>query len=57
MTGPTYDASRPPDPADDCEPCRELAAQRDTARAVFDHSAVSDINVRMRAHLRQEHGG
>ncbi|MFD5763199.1 hypothetical protein ACFWIZ_50745 [Streptomyces sp. NPDC127044] len=27
------------------------------ALAVFDHSAVSDANVRMRAHLRQEHGG
>ncbi|MEU9287321.1 hypothetical protein AB0D57_22025 [Streptomyces sp. NPDC048275] len=57
MTGPTYDVSRSPVPVDDCEACLELAARRDTARAVFDHSAVSDANVRMRAHLRQEHGG
>ncbi|QIY96333.1 hypothetical protein HEP87_22825 [Streptomyces sp. S1D4-11] len=57
MTGPTYDMSRSPVPVDGCEACRELAARRHGARAVFDHSAVSDANVRMRAHLRQEHGG
>ncbi|MEV4448881.1 hypothetical protein [Streptomyces mirabilis] len=57
MTGPTYDVSRSPVPVDGCEACREFAARRHAARAVFDHSAVSDANVRMRAHLRHEHGG
>lgn len=56
MTGPAYDVSRSPVPVDGCEPCGELAAQPDAAQAVFDHSAVSDVNVRMRAHLRYEHG-
>ncbi|WP_405881994.1 hypothetical protein OG747_27125 [Streptomyces sp. NBC_01384] len=56
MIGPTDDVSRPPVPVDGCEACRELAARRHAARAVFDHSAVSDANVRMRAHLRSAHG-
>jgi hypothetical protein len=52
---PSYEQYRPPVPVDGCEPCRELSARRDAARATFDYSAVSDENVRMRAHLRREH--
>jgi len=56
VTGPpTYDVTRSPVPVAGCEPCRELAARREAARATCDYSAVSDANVLLRAHLRCEH--
>lgn len=53
---PPYDVSRAPLPVDGCEPCRELAARRNAARAAFDYSAIGDANVLMRTHQRLDHG-
>ncbi|WP_055529427.1 hypothetical protein [Streptomyces graminilatus] len=55
--GPSYEEYRPPAPVDGCETCRGFAARRSAARAEFDYSAVSDSNVRLRAHLLDEHSG
>lgn len=52
---PAHEEYRPPVPVDGCPRCREHAASRDAARAVFDYSAVSDANVRLRAHLLDAH--
>ncbi|MEW2118705.1 hypothetical protein AB0945_26635 [Streptomyces sp. NPDC005474] len=46
---------RPPTPTDGCVACGELAAHRSAAQAAFDYSAVSDANVRLRAHLLDAH--
>ena len=46
---------RPPTPTDGCAACGELAAHRGAAQAAFDYSAVSDANVRLRAHLLDTH--
>ncbi|WP_053745753.1 MULTISPECIES: hypothetical protein [unclassified Streptomyces] len=46
---------RPPTPTDGCAACGELAAHRGAAQAAFDYSAVSDANVRLRAHLLDAH--
>ncbi|MGW0496767.1 DUF7848 domain-containing protein [Streptomyces sp. NPDC003007] len=51
------DPNRPPLPVRGCAACEELAARRDTARAAFDGSAVTDANVLLRKHQREEHGG
>ncbi|MFC9463579.1 hypothetical protein [Streptomyces coelicoflavus] len=51
------DQDRPPLPVPDCEACAWLADRRETARAAFDHSAVSDANVLLRQHQRKEHAG
>ncbi|BDD73685.1 MULTISPECIES: hypothetical protein [Streptomyces violaceoruber group] len=48
---------RPPLPVPDCEACAWLAERRETARAAFDHSAVTDANVLLRQHQRKEHEG
>nr|WP_078969240.1 hypothetical protein [Streptomyces cyaneogriseus] len=39
-----------PDPVADCPKCRDLARQREEARAARDGSRVSDCNVLIRAH-------
>ena len=52
---PPYEVYRPPAPVNGCEACRELAARRSAVRAAFDYSAVSDANVRLRAHLLDAH--
>lgn len=52
---PSYEENRPPAPVDGCEACRELAARRSEVKAAFDYSAVSDANVRLRAHLLDAH--
>ncbi|MFF7795286.1 hypothetical protein [Streptomyces sp. NPDC007991] len=49
--------SRPPAPVPGCATCEELGVRRDKARAAFDGSAVTDANVLLRQHQRQEHGG
>ncbi|MEU2538221.1 hypothetical protein [Streptomyces iakyrus] len=51
------DPTRPPSPVPECATCEELALRRDRARAAFDGSAVTDANVLLRQHQRQEHGG
>ncbi|MFC9679191.1 hypothetical protein [Streptomyces sp. NPDC056948] len=55
--GMPVDPSRPPVPVPGCAACEELAARRDRARAAFDGSAVTDANVLLRQHQREEHGG
>ncbi|MGY1498314.1 hypothetical protein ACW4TU_17220 [Streptomyces sp. QTS52] len=54
---PSYGEYRPPPPMDGCEACQGLAACRSAAQAAFDHSAVSDANVRLRAHPLDAHSG
>ncbi|MFJ6918051.1 hypothetical protein ACIQUX_29395 [Streptomyces sp. NPDC101133] len=51
------DQDRPPLPVPGCDACAWLADRRETARAAFDHSAVSDANVLLRQHQRKEHEG
>ena len=51
------DPARPPSPVPGCATCEELALRRDRARAAFDGSAVTDANVLLRQHQRDEHGG
>ncbi|WP_330288452.1 hypothetical protein [Streptomyces sp. NBC_00576] len=51
----SYAEYRPPAPVGGCEACRELAARRSAVKAAFDYSAVSDANVRLRAHLLEAH--
>ncbi|NEC37458.1 hypothetical protein G3I66_30410, partial [Streptomyces rubrogriseus] len=51
------DLERPPLPVPGCEACAWLAERRETARAAFDHSAVTDANVLLRQHQRKEHEG
>ncbi|MEU0246041.1 hypothetical protein ABZ192_17180 [Streptomyces sp. NPDC006235] len=55
--GLSADPSRPPVPVPGCAVCEELGVRRDQARAAFDGSAVTDANVLLRHHQRQEHGG
>ncbi len=40
-----------------CRDCLGLAVQRANAGSVWDYSKVSDMNVALRAHLRDVHGG
>ncbi|MFD8230924.1 hypothetical protein ACFV20_03335 [Streptomyces sp. NPDC059696] len=55
--GLAADPARPPSPVPGCATCEELALRRDRARAAFDGSAVTDANVLLRQHQRDEHGG
>ncbi|MFH9015971.1 hypothetical protein ACH4C6_31915 [Streptomyces sp. NPDC017943] len=55
--GLSVDPARPPLPVRGCAVCEELALRRDRARAAFDGSAVTDANVLLRQHQREEHGG
>lgn len=38
-----------------CADCLSMAVAREKARLTFDHSAVSDANVRMRQHHAETH--
>ncbi|MFI8522277.1 hypothetical protein ACIGEZ_31335 [Streptomyces sp. NPDC085481] len=51
----TYDVSRPPAPVPHCVECGELAGSRAAARARFDWSAETDVNVLLRRHLQSGH--
>ncbi|MFF4985134.1 hypothetical protein ACFY3O_34455 [Streptomyces sp. NPDC001046] len=51
------DPARPPLPVRGCAVCEELDLRRGRARAAFDGSAVTDANVLLRQHQREEHGG
>ncbi|MEU3849547.1 hypothetical protein [Streptomyces sp. NPDC029554] len=55
--GLSADPNRPPLPVRGCAVCEELSVRRDRARAAFDASAVTDTNVLLRKHQREEHGG
>ncbi|MFF3711725.1 hypothetical protein [Streptomyces phaeochromogenes] len=46
-----------PEPVAGCRDCLGLAVQRVNAGSVGDYSKVSDMNVTLRAHLRDAHGG
>lgn len=45
-----------PEPVPGCRDCLGLAVQRANAGSVYDYSKVSDMNVTLRAHLRDAHG-
>ncbi|MFE9450486.1 hypothetical protein [Streptomyces sp. NPDC006739] len=47
--------SRPPRPVPGCGTCTELAGRREVARAEYDRSAETDVNVMFRQHQRREH--
>ncbi|MFI8170187.1 hypothetical protein ACIGAN_28080 [Streptomyces sp. NPDC085931] len=55
--GLSADPDRPPLPVRGCAACEELSLRRDRARAAFDASGVTDANVLLRKHQREEHGG
>lgn len=46
-----------PEPVAGCRDCLGFAVQRVNAGSVGDYSKVSDMNVTLRAHLRDVHGG
>ncbi|MET8827743.1 hypothetical protein ABZX40_19845 [Streptomyces sp. NPDC004610] len=45
----------PPVPVDGCTLCTELAARQRRARAAGNQSALVDVNVLLRRHIRREH--
>lgn len=45
-----------PDPVAGCQECLGIAVTRTNARSVRNYSKVSDANVVLRTHLREEHG-
>ncbi|MFF0740771.1 hypothetical protein ACFYVL_10250 [Streptomyces sp. NPDC004111] len=59
MSGPVpgdgYDIARPPEPVPGCARCTDLGVRRAVARAEFDGSAETDMNVLLRRHQRAEH--
>ncbi|ARF62113.1 hypothetical protein B1H20_12405 [Streptomyces violaceoruber] len=48
---------REPSPVPCCPACLSHSVARENARSGGDYSAVSDANVRMRQHQRDEHAG
>lgn len=58
MTGPVHvTLPRPePKPVAGCGHCLGIALTRTNARSVGDYSKVSDANVVLRTHLREDHG-
>ncbi|QNP71411.1 hypothetical protein IAG44_19550 [Streptomyces roseirectus] len=47
----------PPAPVPGCSVCAEFAEQRRAARAAYDGSRETDVNVLMRRHRKQAHSG
>ncbi|MFM9445059.1 hypothetical protein [Streptomyces acidiscabies] len=47
----------PPTPVAGCSVCAEFIEQRKAARAVYDRSKETDVNVLMRRHQKQAHPG
>ncbi|MHC5902647.1 hypothetical protein ACVNF4_01825 [Streptomyces sp. S6] len=45
----------PPSPVPGCSVCTEFIDQRRAARAAYDGSRETDVNVLMRRHLKQAH--
>ncbi|MEU8590230.1 hypothetical protein AB0C59_25000 [Streptomyces sp. NPDC048664] len=50
-----HDLSRPPVPVPGCAECAAIGERGEAARAAFDGSSVTDANVLLRKHQRQEH--
>lgn len=48
---------REPSAVPGCSDCLSLSAARENARSTADYSAVSDANVKLRHHQRDEHSG
>lgn len=46
---------RDPEPVPGCALCANQASQRDAARANGNGSRITDLNVRMRRHLKDAH--
>jgi hypothetical protein len=46
----------PPDAVPGCRECLGLVVKRTNAWSTWDYSKMSDVNVSLRAHLREEHG-
>lgn len=46
-----------PEPVSGCRHCLEFAVRRTNAVSSGDHSEATDVNVALRAHLREAHGG
>ncbi|GGR30352.1 hypothetical protein GCM10010282_23370 [Streptomyces roseolus] len=59
MSGPVHLSlpSPPLDPVSGCRECLGFAVSRANATSVGDYSKASDVNVALRAHLRNKHGG
>lgn len=57
MNEPLVDVMRPPEPVEGCAHCAGLAVQRAVARAEFDGSLETDMNVLLRRHQRADHQG
>lgn len=58
ITGPVHLMAphREPEPVASCRECLGHAVTRTNARSVGDYSKVSDANVVLRTHLRDDHG-
>lgn len=48
---------REPSPMPGCPVCLSQSVARQNARSTGDYSAVSDANVKLRQHQRDEHAG
>ncbi|MFE9626915.1 hypothetical protein [Streptomyces sp. NPDC006527] len=46
----------PPEPVSGCRDCLHHAVRRANAVSAGDYSKATDVNVSLRAHLRDEHG-
>ncbi|MFJ9179485.1 hypothetical protein [Streptomyces sp. NPDC102360] len=51
-----HESLEPAVPVDGCGVCADFAAGRARARAAYDYSVQTDMNVRLRTHLEEEHG-
>lgn len=49
--------SAQPEPVSGCRHCLELAVRRRNAVSSGDYSKATDVNVSLRAHLKEVHGG
>jgi hypothetical protein len=45
-----------PEPVPGCKECLGITVKGANARSIGDHSRVSDANVVLRTHLREDHG-
>ncbi|MEV3854037.1 hypothetical protein AB0J38_06880 [Streptomyces sp. NPDC050095] len=52
----THGVPEPAVPVDGCGVCAGFADRRARARAAYDYSEQTDMNVRLRTHLEDEHG-
>jgi hypothetical protein len=59
QSGPVYLPlpSAQPEPVSGCRHCLELAVRRTNAVSSGDYSKATDVNVALRVHLGEAHGG